>query len=381
MRLTATTIKTLAPGRHADGNGLYLYITDKGTRSWVLRIVVHGKRRDFGLGSYHLIGIKEARKQAQERRAELKSPTPPPPTAITAYAPTLREAADAVHQMRKHNLKPGRYSDEWLNPLAQHVFPTLGDMPINTITKRHVIDSLTPLWGTQPAIAKRIRQRLQLSFKWGMAQDFLATNPAGEAIDGALPTIKHRTHHHDALPYSDVQPALSLVRASTSQETTKLCLEFLVLTASRSKEATNATWNEIDLDHAIWTIPADRMKQSREHRVPLSTQAIAILRRARELNKASHFVFESPKKPGQPIGGLTLIKLLSTLPLHKRTTAHGFRTSFKAWSMEVANPNWHVSEAALSHTIGNSTVQAYARTDLFEQRRTLMQQWGDYLTS
>lgn len=186
--------------------------------------------------------------------------------------------------------------------------------------------------------------------------------------------------HFRAMPYEEVPEALETIRASTASLSTRLCFRFLVLTAARSGEARGATWDEVDLDGTTWTIPASRMKAGVAHRVPLSKQALDVLRRARLLEDNSGLVFPSALKPGRALSDMTLTRLLRATDLADRATVHGFRTSFKTWTMETTDTPWAVGEAALAHTLGNSTEAAYARTDLFERRRALMQQWADYLS-
>ena len=217
-------------------------------------------------------------------------------------------------------------------------------------------------------------------FRWGMAHRFMETNPAGEAIDGALPPMPKVRAHLRSLPYHEVGSALETVEASQASIPAKLCFRFLILTASRSGEARGASWDEIDMQGQEWRIPSERMKSGIEHRVPLSRQALELLGAASALRDEDGLVFPSPMKSGSPMSDMTLTKILRSTGLAERATVHGFRSSFKNWTLEQTDTPWAVSEAALAHTLGNSTEQAYARSDLFERRRPLMQQWADYLT-
>ena len=212
-----------------------------------------------------------------------------------------------------------------------------------------------------------------------MAHGFMETNPAGEAIDGALPPMPKAKAHFRALPYQEVWAALETVHASQASIAAKLCFRFLVLTATRSGEARGATWDQVDLQGKEWRIPAQRMKAGVEHRVALSRQALDVLSEASALRDESGLVFPSPLKPGAAMSDMTLTKVLRSVGLAESATIHGFRSSFKNWTLEQTDTPWAVSEAALAHTLGNSTEQAYARSDLFERRRVLMQQWADYL--
>ena len=206
------------------------------------------------------------------------------------------------------------------------------------------------------------------------------TNPAGEAIDGALLPMPKMKAHLRALPYQEVQTALEAVASSQASVSAKLCLRFLILTAARSVEARGATWDEIDEQGQEWRIPSQRMKAGMEHRVPLSSQTLDTLREASALRDESGLVFPSPLKPRSPIAVMTLMRVLRAVGLGERATVHGFRSSFKNWTLEQTDTPWAVSEAALAHLLGNATEQAYARSDLFERRRTLMQLWADYVT-
>ena len=212
-----------------------------------------------------------------------------------------------------------------------------------------------------------------------MAHGFVEHNVAGEAIDGALPPMPQVREHLRSLPYQEVGAALRTVEASNASLSARLCLRFVVLTAARSGEARGATWDEIELDAAEWRILGGRMKAGAEHRVPLSDAALAVLAQARPLREESDLVFPSPVAPGRPLSDMTLTKVLRTTGLADRATVHGFRSSFKVWCMERTDTPWAVSEAALAHTLGNMTEQAYARSDLFEKRRALMQRWADFV--
>ena len=214
-----------------------------------------------------------------------------------------------------------------------------------------------------------------------MANELIETNPAGEAIDGALPSMPKVKAHLRALPYQEVRSALETVDASQTSPASKRCLKFLILTAARSGEARGATWDEIDLDSATWTIPGSRMKAGEEHRVPLSDQALDVLMLAHELDDGSGLCFPSPLRPGRMLSDMTLTKILRSTGLADRATVHGFRTSFKTWTMEQTETPWAVGEAALAHQLGGSVEQAYARSKLFDRRQPLMQQWADYLTT
>ena len=379
-RLTAAKVRAVKdPGRYGDGAGLYLVVRPTGSKAWVQRAVVNGRRRDIGLGGYPTVTLAKARERAAENRTAMVDGQDPSANKRKRVIPTFKEAAYAVLEMNRPRWKSAKHGSNWIQMLERHAMPALGNMPVDHIDRTHVLDVLVPIWTTRQETARRVRQRLKAIFRWAMAHDYIDRNPAGEAIDGALPAMPIVREHFRALPYDEVGKALATVEASTASLSSRLCLRYLVLTAARSGEARGATWDEIDIKGREWRIPVSRMKGGREHRVPLSDMALDVLRQARALEDNSGLVFPSALKPGRPLSDMTLTKILRSVGLADRATVHGFRTSFKTWAMEQTDTPWAVGEAALAHALGNSTEQAYARSDLFERRRTLMQQWADYL--
>ena len=382
MALSATRAKALKdPGRYADGGGLHLYISKAGRKSWVQRITIDRRRRDIGLGAFPSVGLAQAREKAADNRTAVAEGRDPLAEKHSPAMPTFTEAARAVHAANKPRWRNSRHIAGWMQTLERHAMPTLGYTPLDRIDRGDVLQVLTPLWTTRPETARRVRQRMRTVFLWGMAHDFMKTNPAGEAIDGALPPMPKVKEHLRALPYQEVRAALEAVQLSQASVSAKLCFRFLVLTAARSGEARGATWDEIDLEGKEWRIPSQRMKAGIDHRVPLSRPALDLLHEASALRDESGLVFPSPLKVGSPLSDMTLTKVLRSVGLAERATVHGFRSSFKNWTLEQTDTPWAVSEAALAHSLGNATEQAYARSDLFERRRALMQQWADYLAS
>ena len=381
MALSATRVKALKePGRYSDGGGLHLYISNAGRKSWVLRITIDGRRRDIGLGGYPSVSLASAREKATENRAAVADGRDPLAEKHAPAMPTFREAACAVHEANKPRWRNARHIASWMQTLERHAMPTLSNIPLDRIARSDVLGVLSPIWPTRPETARRVRQRMRTIFRWAMAHGFMETNPAGEAIDGALPPMPKVKAHLRALPYQEVGDALKTVEESQASIPARLCFQFLVLMAARSGEARGAAWDEIDLRDQVWRIPSERMKAGMEHRVPLSRQALELLGRASALRDETGLVFPSPLKRGAPLSDMTLTKVLRSAGLAERATVHGFRSSFKNWTLEQTDTPWAVSESALAHTLGNSTEQAYARSDLFERRRGLMQLWADYLT-
>ena len=381
MTLSATRVKVLnAPGRYSDGGGLHLFISKPGRKSWVLRITVDGRRRDIGLGGYPSVSLARAREKAAEYRTAIAEGRDPVAEKHAPAMPTFKEAAYAVHEANKPRWSNPRHMAGWIQTLERHAMPVLGNTPLDRIDRGDVLRVLTPIWTSRSETARRVRQRMRTIFRWAMAHGFIESNPAGEAIDGALPPMPKVKAHFRALPYQQVGSALETVAASQASMSVKLCFRFLVLTAAaRSGEARGATWDEIDLEGRVWRIPSGRMKAGVEHRVPLSDQAIDVIGEASVLREDSGLVFLSPLKQGAPMSDMTLTKVLRSVGLAEHATVHGFRSSFKNWALEQTDTPWVVSEAALAHSLGNSTEQAYARSDLFERRCPLMQQWADYL--
>ena len=380
MKLSATRVKALRdPGRYSDGKGLHLFISKKGGKSWVLRATIDGRRRDIGLGGYPTVSLAQARKRASDNREAIGNGRDPVADKRRPAMPTFSEAAYTVHEANKPRWRNGSHTSAWIQTLERHALPKIGNKHIDTIGRTDVLTVLTPIWSTRPETARRVRQRMRTIFRWAMANELIETNPAGEAIDGALPSMPKVKAHLRALPYQEVGSALKTVDASLTSPASKHCLRFLVLTAARSGEARGATWTEIDMERETWTIPGSRMKAGVEHRVPLSDQALDILKEAQQLEDGSGLCFPSPLRPGHMLSDMTLTKILRTVGLADRATVHGFRTSFKTWTMEQTDTPWAVGESALAHRLGGNVEQAYARSDLIVRRRTLMQQWADYL--
>ena len=379
-KLTALQVKTLkTPGRHGDGGGLYLIVRPSGAKSWLQRIAVNGRRRDLGLGRYPVVSLAKAREHAAENLAVVADGRDPQLERPRAALPTFRNVAGQYLDTNAPRWRSPRASSIFVNRLERYVYPVIGDVLIDRISRSDVLSVLTPIWGTKHETGRRVRQQVRAVFAYAMAHGHIEINPAGEVIDAALPSMPNLKQHFRSLPYQDVPAALAAVEDSGASLASAGCFRFLVLTAARSGEARAATWDEIDLDAATWTIAGERMKTGREHRVPLSSPALEVLRRMRPLRDDSGYVFPSAWKPGRPLSDMTLTKLMRDLGLSDRATVHGFRTSFKTWCMEQTETPWAVGEAALAHTIGNSVEAAYARTDLFDKRRGLMQQWADYV--
>ena len=374
-RLTVKGIaKLTAPGRYGDGNGLYLFVQRNGSRSWMQRLVVNGRRRDIGLGSARFVTLAEARDHAYENRRAARRGGDPLAGNREHRIPTFRTASEKVAAGREWK---GRTGDMRRSALETYA-AALMDRRVDQIGREDVLRVLVPLWTTKPALGRKLRVWLRGVLAWAQGHGHVDTNYAADAISGALPKVKSTRMHHAAIPYQDVPAALEAIDGSTASDVVKACLRFTVLTAVRSTEARLAAWDEIDLDAREWRIPAARMKMDTEHRVPLSDAAVAVLESVRPHDDPSGFVFPSPKRPGKALDGSAVVKALQRVfPDH---TLHGFRSSFRDWASEKTNVTRDIAEAALAHRVGSEVERSYARSDLFEKRRGLMDQWSAFLT-
>ena len=377
-RLTDRGIRSLkTPGRHPDGDTLYLVVSRSGYRSWIQRLVIRGRRHDMGLGPFPAVSLAEARQRAHNNRVLARSGGDPmSDKQAAARVPsfeTLARQHIAENSSSWRNLK---HRAQWLTTLEVYAFPSLGGLRVHEITRRHVIETLTPIWTSKPETAKRVRQRIRSVMDRAVAMEYVDYNPAGDAINAALARQPRAVAHHRALPYGELPAALRAARDSGAGTAAKLAFEMLALTACRSGEVRRMTWDEVNLQEATWTIPGTRMKAGRPHRAPLSPRALAILGEARRLDNGSGLVFPAPLSGGV-LSDMTFILLIRRLGLD--FVPHGLRSSFRDWAAEKTNARHDVVEAALAHTVGNATEAAYFRSDLFELRRALMDEWSAFL--
>jgi integrase len=375
--LTAQFVKTARePGKYFDGHGLFLRVQPNGARQWVQRIVIRGKRCEMGLGNPSLVSLADARDAALINRKLARAGGDPMQTRKEAEAVvSFEEAARKVHALHLPTWRNAKHGAQFISTLETYTFPRLGNLKVSDISTADVLACLIPIWNEKPETARRVRQRIGTVLKWAVAQGWRQDNPA-ESISSALPKHDRIKSHRKSLPYSEVANCLEVVKASEAGLLTKLCLEFLTLTATRSGEARGALWSEIDLTAKVWSLPAARMKAKRDHRIPLGKRAMEILREAKSLSGESPFVFPGTKQ-GKSLSDMTLSKLVKELGF--AADVHGFRTSFRTWAQERTNFPREVAEAALAHTIRDKSEAAYARSDLFEKRRAMMEAWGGFL--
>ena len=374
--MTAARLKTLkTAGRYRCDPSLYLFVKPTGTRSWVQRLVVDGVRREIGLGGYPDVTLTEARDQAAEnRRLARKGGNP---LAKARQVPTFGRAAKLTHDANRARVTK-QASAAWLATLTRYAFPLLGERRVDRVEQGDVLRVLSPVWTAKPPTARKLRAAIRATFAWCQAHGHVDANPAGEAIDGALPAMPAVTAHFRALDYRDVPAALERLDAATASLPVRLCLRFVALTAVRSSEARLATWSEIDLEAREWRIPADRMKMGVEHRVPLSAAACAVLESVRGLRSPAGFVFPSASKPTRPVS-YNLSRVLDGAGMN--ATVHGFRSAFRTWAAEQTSYPHAVCEMALAHRVGGDVVLSYSRGDLFDKRRALMDAWARFATA
>ena len=387
--LSAAMVRTVSkPGMYSDGNGLNLRVERSGTKQWVHRVTIAGKRSMLGLGGFPAVSLADARELAAANQRAVKQGRDPLAEKRQAAeerrrpaVPSFSEAAERVIEMRRPTWSNAKHAAQWTSTLATYAHPVIGRKPVDEITTGDVLDILTPIWTSKSETASRVRQRMETVFDWVVAQGWRPDNPAGRAVTRALPRVSRMKRHHPALPILEVPAALKTVRESGADLATRLAFEFLALTAARSNEARLATWREMDLQSATWKAPAERMKARREHKVPLSGRSLEILGQARELNgHDTELVFPAGRR-GKTLSDMTLTVLLRRLGIP--AVPHGFRSSFKDWCMEVrgGDDRWFLSEAALAHNLGGPTQMAYARSDLLELRRPLMEEWDEFLST
>ncbi len=374
--LSAASIRSAPPGRHADGNGLFLYVKPEGTRSWIQRLVIRARRREMGLGAVGLVSLAEARELALANRKLARSGGDPLAERRRVQGvPTFADAARRVVEQKQGGWRGRYHAHNWLRSLERYAFPRIGSRPVSEVNSADVLEILTPIWHVKPETARAVRQRIRSVLEWSIAMELRADNPC----DRVLPMLGPQgdiVEHMRALPHQDVAAAVETVRTSASAAPAiKLAFEFLVLTAARSGEVRLAKWDEMDVVGRVWAISAARMKAKREHRVPLCRRAVEVLEAARTLGGSNDLVF--PMRSGKPIALSTLPKMLQQHGI--AAVAHGFRSSFRDWAAEETDRPREVIEAALAHVVQNKVEAADARSDLFERRRRLMDDWSEYL--
>ena len=397
-QITDRKAKNINPGDTpaADGKipGLRLEPgTTKGHGKWILRFVspVTAKRRDMGLGTYPEISIADARIRGMAARQSIISGKDPIEERQSAKAArkanaevlTFEQAALQVHEQQKPGWKNSKHADQWINTLKVYVFPKIGKRKVADLAPADFAETLNPIWLSKPETASRVKQRCHMVMKWCWAQGLVKANPV-DVVDHLLPQQpgkRERVQHQPSMPWRDIPAFVRDVLHASASNVTRSLLEFVILTAARSGEAREMSWDEVDLKTKVWTVPASRMKAKLEHRVPLSMRAVEMLTTQKKLHPETELVFPAPR--GGVLSDMVLTGFLrdQKAPSSDKgrvATAHGFRSSFRDWASERGYAR-DVAERALAHTIQNQAEAAYHRTDLLEQRRAMMEVWARHV--
>ena len=346
----------------------------------MLRTTVRGKRRDIGLGGLRLVPLAEAREKANQYRKSAREGGDPrlERRKDAQLIPTFEEAARIVHADHSKTWKNAKHAAQWINTLADYVFPIFGNRPIDQIDTPDVLRVLSPIWIEKAETARRVRQRIGVVFDWAKAAGFREGDNPIDGVEKGLPKQPKGVKHHSALPYRQVPEFVCELHRRNDGETARLAFEFLILTACRTGEVLGAEWDEVSLKDQIWTIPAERMKNARPHRVPLSVRSMELLDRAEKVSLGERHVFPGDIT-GKPLSNMVLLMMLRRMEI--TATTHGFRSSFRDWASEQTSFPHEVCELCLAHSIKSKTEAAYRRGDLLEKRRQLMHAWAEFVTS
>jgi integrase len=387
-RLSAVKVaSTKKAGFYADGDGLYLQVTESGSRSWVFRFKKCGRNRDMGLGSLNTVGLAEARGMAAEcRRQRLQGIDPiearksgrAQAQLDAAHSITFDDCRDKFISAHRAAWANDKHLRQWESTLKTYVTPVFGVLPVQNVDVALVLRVLEPIWATKPETASRVRGRIERILDWAKARGFRqGENPA--RWRGHLDILLarrgrvRRVRHHGALPYAELPAFLLKIRQRDA--VAARALEFAILTVARTGEVLGARWDEIDLENEVWTVPASRMKAGREHRVPMSTAAMTIAKRLKAIRQ-NDFVFPGERR-NRPLSNMSMLMMLRRMS-REDLTVHGFRSTFRDWAAEQTNFPREIAEAALAHVIADRTEAAYRRGDLFEKRKNLMKAWAAY---
>jgi integrase len=382
-KLTKKLVENLGAGRHGDGGGLCLVVDPSGARRWIVRVVVKGQknlkgaplRTDFGLGGADVTTLNQARERALEYRRMAKQGLNPRFNA-TREIPCFEEVARQVHIDRMPTWKNDKHGAQWINTLRDYAFPKIGRMPIDSIGQPEVLMCLSPIWTEKHETARRLAQRIKIVLDVAKSKGFRSGENPVTAIQDAqvLPKVKAKPKHHSAMAWQDVSAFYADLKSRDAMAAKALM--FTCLTGSRTGEVLGIKWTEIDFEARLWTCPADRMKGGVVHRVPLTDEMLAIIEPLRVMQ--SEYVFEGQKRH-KPLSNMAMLMLLRRMQV-EGVTVHGFRSTFRDWASEAANAPREVAEMSLAHKVGSDVERAYARSDLLEKRRMLMNQWSKFVT-
>jgi integrase len=382
-KLTKKLVENLGPGRHGDGNGLYLVVDPSGARRWIVRVVVKGQknkkgaplRTDFGLGGADIVTINQARDRALEYRRMAKQGLNPRFNA-TREIPTFEEVAQQVHIDRMPTWKNAKHGQQWINTLRDYAFPKIGRMPIDSIGQPEVLMCLSPIWTEKHETARRLSQRIKTVLDVAKSKGLRSGENPVTAIKDAkvLPKVTAKPRHHKAMRYQDVPAFYANLQRRNAMAAKALM--FTCLTGSRTGEVLGMRWGELDFEARIWTCPEARMKTGSDHRVPLTDEMLSILEPLKDMQ--SEVVFEGQKRH-KPLSNMSMLMLLRRMSI-EGVTVHGFRSTFRDWASEVANAPREVAELSLAHQVGTDVERAYARSDLLDKRRILMERWSWFVS-
>jgi integrase len=377
-KLTSELVKELSePGRYSDGDGLLLQISPSGGKSWLMRIQINGRRRDIGLGQLRHMSLRNARLEAAAIKKLAVSGVDPleERKKLEIVIPTFEAAAKLAHAELVKGWKSGKHTKQWLKTLELYAFPQLGKLKVDQIDGPLIRDVLAEIWLDIPETARRVRQRIGTVLDWAYSSGFRPTEAPTRSLSKGLPRQPRKTGHFAALPYADV-PAFLMNLRQRDLCASRLALEAVILTATRSGEIRGAKWSELDDDITAWTVPADRMKAGVTHVVPLSRQAAEVFRAAKVLRQRDCALVFPGAVSGAELSDMALLQMVRGLDCS--ATVHGFRSSFRDWVAEETEVPREIAEAALAHTLENKVEAAYRRTDFLAKRRTLMTSWADY---
>ncbi|MDE0450804.1 MAG: integrase arm-type DNA-binding domain-containing protein [Gammaproteobacteria bacterium] len=368
--LSAAMVRNAAPGSYVDGNGLMLRVTKRGTRQWIQRLTIHGRRVDLGLGSAELVRLSDARRTAADNRAIARTGGDP----RRARVPTFAKAEEGCFKEKLETWRTKSPARSWRMAVDRYVLPKLGGMPVDQVGSAAVYEILRPIaLSGKHAVVKTAGAAITSVLEWARINEYRSEGSPVEIVRRSLPKRAAGPKHHDALHWSEVGAALVKIDATNCASSTKRAIRFTALTAARQIEVRRATWEQFDLEAAVWTKPAESMKTGKAHRVPLSTQALDLLREARADVCGGGLAFPG-SRPGAMVGDKVMTQALRQAGI--AASGHGFRSSFKDWAREH-DVDELLSEFALAHVEGSATVAAYARDDLLEKRRPVMQGWAD----
>jgi integrase len=381
-KLKSRTILNLStPGLHGDGNGLYLRVTQTGSRSWMFRYMIAGRARTMGLGAARVISLANARHRALDLQRLIQGGIDPliqqqlSASAAENEKVTFQSCAQAYVAAHEPSWRNQKHIAQWRATLETYCFPKIGQKAVAVITTDDVLSILEPIWTLKPETAGRVRGRIENILDWATVKKHRAgDNPARWRghLDKLLPAKSkvRRVKHHAALPYGDVGQFFAQLRQQDACGARALA--FCILTATRTSETIGARWDEIDWERAIWTIPGERMKAGRSHRVPVSADALAVLKQMQP--PFGPYVFPGAKE-GEPLSNMAMTKCLSRMG-RTDITVHGFRSTFRDWAAETTSHPNEVVEMALAHTIKNAAEAAYRRGDMLDRRQRLMSDWA-----